>query len=58
MSGFLLKDHGSMSCTFCLCRTPDMTITITPFSSSWVVLGIGRAAFFSQLSANSETPDQ
>ena len=43
-----------MSCTFCLCRTPDMAIAITPFSSIWAVLGIGRAAFFSQLSANSE----
>ena len=54
----LLKDRGSMSCTFCLCQTYDMTFTITPFSSSWAVLGIGRVAFFSQLSANSETPHQ
>ena len=39
----LLKDRGSMSCTFCFRQTPDMTITITPFSSSWAVLGNGRA---------------
>ena len=54
----LLKDNGSLSCTICFCRKPDLTIAVTPFFSSWGILGIGRAAFSSELSPNEKTPNQ
>ena len=59
-----------MSCTLYLCQAiymevswlirvaPNVTLTVATFCPSRTVLGIGRPAFFSQLSANSETPYQ
>ena len=42
----LLKDHGSMFCTFCLCQTPDMTITIPVFFFELGGIGYGEGSGF------------